>query len=175
VSHKVERVLVAGIGNVLRRDDGFGPAVVQAIEASGNIPKQVHTLEMGIGGMDLVFELMNGYDALILIDAVDRGKPPGSLFILEPQVMEAAKVPALEAWQWSAETCQTLPNKALIMAQAAGALPPIVRIVGCQPGETEELSTELSPPVQKAVDLAVEEVLTMVQILLEGNNGRSPG
>jgi hydrogenase maturation protease len=165
------QVLIAGIGNVLRGDDGFGPAVVQALEAKGALPEGVRAVEMGIGGINLVIELMEGYDALVVVDAVDRGKAPGSLFVLEPEVPEASSVPVLEAWGWSAESCMTLPNRALVMARAAEALPPLVRIVGCQPGETEEFSTELSPPVQQAVSRAVETIFS----LLDSWNGGSGG
>lgn len=170
-ANESRRVLVVGIGNVLRRDDGFGPAVVRALESSGRLPARVHTAEMGIGGMSLVLELMEGYDVLLLVDAVDRGGKPGSLYILEPEVPDAEGIPALEAWEWSGETCMTLPSRALVMARAAGALPPIVRIIGCQPGETEDFSTELSRPVQKAVPLAIQAVLSILADLDGGPHG----
>jgi hydrogenase maturation protease len=159
------RVLVAGIGNVLRQDDGFGPAVIHALEQNHLLPEGVRTVELGIGGINLVLELMDGYDALVLIDAVERGKPPGTLFVLDADVSKPEDVPPLEAWEWSADSCATLPNKALIIAQAAGALPKEIRIIGCQPGETEEISTELSPAVQKAVGEAVDYVLSYIQHL----------
>jgi hydrogenase maturation protease len=165
------RVLVAGIGNVLRQDDGFGPAVIHALEKSALLPEGVRTVELGIGGINLVLELMDGYDALVLIDAVERGEPPGTLFVLDADVSKAEEVPPLEAWEWSADSCATLPNKALIIAQAAGALPKEIRIIGCQPGETEEISTELSPGVQKAVGEAVDSVLSYIRRLNRNCNG----
>ena len=73
------RILVAGIGNVLRGDDGFGPAVVQALLARGALPAGVHAVELGIGGVGLVHELMDGYDAVVIVDAVDRG---GALWVM---------------------------------------------------------------------------------------------
>lgn len=168
---KPRQVLVAGIGNILRGDDGFGPAVVQALEATGRLPERTRVAELGIGGIGLVLELMEGYAALVVVDAVDRGGAPGSLYILEPEVPDAQSIPVLEAWGWSAESCMTLPNRALVMARAAGALPPVVRIIGCQPGETEEFSTELSQPVQEAVPVAVETILTFLATLNGGSHG----
>src|ERR671934_169318 len=76
------RILIAGIGNVLRGDDGFGPAVVQALLARGALPRGVHAVELGIGGIGLVHELMDGYDAVVIVDAVDRGGAPGAIHVL---------------------------------------------------------------------------------------------
>jgi hydrogenase maturation protease len=165
------RILVAGIGNVLRQDDGFGPAVIRELEESRLLPEGVRTVELGIGGINLVLELMDGYDALVLIDAVERGQPPGTLFVLDADVSTAENIPPLEAWGWSSDSCATLPSRALVMAQAAGALPKDIRIIGCQPGETDEISMVLSPAVQKAVIEAAETVLTYIQHLNGNCNG----
>ena len=161
------RVLVAGVGNVLRGDDGFGPAVVRAIEASGGPPAGVRLVEMGIGGIGLVHELMDGYDVLVLVDAVDRGGMPGSLYVLEPQVPDAATMPDLERRALAADLHQAVPGPALIMARALGVLPPVVRIVGCQPAETEDFATELSPPVARAVPDAVAAIRALLRDVQE--------
>ena len=159
------RVLVAGIGNVLRGDDGFGPAVVHALEGAGALPAGVRTVELGIGGIGLVHELMDGYDALVLVDAVDRGGAPGALYVLEPQVPDVAALPALERRDLAADMHQTVPGPALVMARAVGALPPVVRIVGCQPAETEDFCTALSAPVRRAVPAAVEAIRALLRSL----------
>src|SRR5919198_693630 len=86
----VTRVLIAGVGNLLRGDDGFGPAVVERL---GALPAGVHAIETGIGGMALLQELMGGWDGLVVVDAVDRGAAPGSVFVLEPTVGPAVHVP----------------------------------------------------------------------------------
>ena len=165
-------VLVAAVGNVLRGDDGFGPAVIQALKSATGVPEGLHAAEVGIGGISLVHELMDGYDALVLVDAVDRGGAPGSLYVLEPEVPDAAAMPALERRELAADMHQAVPGPALVMARAVGALPPVVRIVGCQPVETEEFCTELSPPVQEAVPRAVEAILSFVLDLDVQQNGR---
>jgi hydrogenase maturation protease len=156
------RVLVAAVGNVLRGDDGFGPAVIQALRSATGVPEGLHAAEVGIGGVSLVHELMDGYDALVLVDAVDRGGAPGSLYVLEPEVPDVMAIPALERRELAADMHQAVPGPALVMARAVGALPPIVRIVGCQPVETEEFCTELSPPVREAVPKAVEAILSFL-------------
>ena len=151
------RILVVGIGNVLRGDDGFGPAVIEALR--GRIPENVRLTEMGIGGVGLVHELMEGYDALIVVDAVDRGGAPGSLYVLEPSVPEAGAIPPP---QRHLDMHEAVPANALIVARAAGVLPSMVRIVGCQPAATEEFATTLSTPVAATVPSAADAVLAIV-------------
>ncbi len=166
------RVLVAAVGNVLRGDDGFGPAVIHALESATGAPEGLHIADVGIGGINLVHELMDGYDALVLVDAVDRNGAPGSLYVLEPEVPDVTAIPALERRELTADMHQAVPGPVLIMASAVGALPPIVCIVGCQPVETEELCTELSPLVREAVPRAVEEILSLLSSLNRQQNGR---
>lgn len=152
------RVLVAGIGNVLRADDGFGPAVIQALDRAGALPAGARTVELGIGGIGLVHELLGGYDALIVVDAMDRGDPPGTLSVMVPDVPEVGAVSAAML----TDMHEAVPARALVMARAVGALPDYVRIVGCQPAETEELSLELSPVARRAVPGAIAAVRALI-------------
>lgn len=147
------RALVAGVGNVLRGDDGFGVRVVEALEGT-DLPEGTEVIEVGIGGIHLVQQLMHGrYDALVIVDAVDRDGSPGQLFVLEaevPDVLEGGR--PLEV-----DMHKTDPSRVLLMARALGALPPCVRIVGCQPASAG-LDEALSAPVQAAVGEAVSAV-----------------
>lgn len=154
------RVLVAGVGNVLRGDDGFGPAVIQALEESGPLPPGMRTIEVGIGGIGLVHELLDGCDALVVVDAVDRQGEPGSLYILEPEVPDAEGISPAERHALATDLHEAVPGQVLILARALDALPPLVRIIGCQPAETEDFSLELTPVVQRAVPAAIEAILS---------------
>jgi hydrogenase maturation protease len=116
---------------------------------------------MGIGGIGLVHELMEGFDVLVVVDAVDRGGEPGSLYVLEVEVPQTAGLSDGERYELSTDLHQAVPSRSLILAEAAGVLPPIVRMIGCQPGETDEFCTELSPEVQQAVRQAVEVIVEM--------------
>ena len=146
----MSRVLVAGVGNVLRGDDGFGPAVIGRL---GSLPSGAEAIETGIGGVALLQELLAGCDGLVLVDAVDRGAVAGTLFELAPEVGDAVHV---------ADVHLANPDRVLSMAKTMGALPGRVRIVGCQPGEVDELLGQLSPAVQAAVDPAVATVHRIV-------------
>lgn len=170
------RVLVAGVGNILRGDDGFGPAVIRALECAlerdRNYGESVRLVETGTGGINLVLELLDGYDALVIVDAVDRDKPPGSLYILEPEVPKILSLSAWERHDVATDTHQVVPGQVLIIARAAGALPRIIRIVGCQPAETEELSLALSPVVRETVPQAVDAVLALLEEWQTAGDGK---
>ena len=140
------RILVAGVGNVLRGDDGFGPAVVARL---GSLPGEVDVVETGIGGVALLQELMTGYDGVVLIDAVDQGAPPGTVFALEPDVADAVHV---------ADVHLANPERVLSMAKTMGCLPERVLIVGCQPVGMDDLGAGLSRAVERAVPAAVARV-----------------
>lgn len=166
-----DRIIVAGIGNVLRGDDGFGPAVIGALSARADLPETVRLVELGIGGVGLVHELMDGCAMLVIVDAVDRGRAPGSLYVLEAALPPIADLSNDERYRISIDMHETIPERALVVAQAAGVLPAVIRIVGCQPLETETFSTELTPAVRSAVPDAVDAVLS----ILERHRRERPG
>jgi hydrogenase maturation protease len=158
----VARVLVAGVGNVLRGDDGFGPAVLAAIARDGGLPAGVRLVDVGIGGVRLVQELLDGYDALIVIDAVDRAGRPGDVFVLEPATPDLASMTPDEQRLMAGDMHQLVPSRIFAIAAALGVLPPLVRIVGCQPGEVDEMLLQLTPAVAAAVPAAAERVREIV-------------
>lgn len=159
------RVLIAGVGNVLRGDDGFGPAVVQELEKAR--PEGVDVIEVGIGGVGMIHELMEGYDGLVIVDAVDREGEPGSLYVLEPEVPGSEEIAAARRGKM-ADVHQLMPGRILVLARALGILPSFVRIVGCKPLETDELTTDLSPCVRDAVPRALSIVHRLVEGLTDG-------
>jgi len=160
------RVLVVGVGNLLRRDDGFGIVVAQRLEALGNLPAGVRVTETGIAGVGLVQDLMDGYDALVIVDAVSRGGAPGTLYLLEPGVPDIRGWTDEERRAFLADLHQVEPSKALGLAAALGVLPPTVRILGCEPADCDEAEIGLTPAVARAADLTVERVLLLLDELL---------
>lgn len=158
------RVLVAGVGNPLRGDDGFGVAV--AAELQDRVPAGVHVIETGIGGLGIVRQLMDGYDALVIIDAVERATSPGTVEVLVPQVPDA-QPPTFDDWRAQlADPHLAEPSRVLRIAQAAGVLPPQVFVVGCQPETCEDFQEALSPAVAAAVTVAAARVQRLADELL---------
>lgn len=155
------RTLVAGVGNVLRRDDGFGVAVADRL-ARSPLPAGVTVVETGIAGIALVQELQRGWDALVVVDAVDRGRPPGTVMVIEPEVVDVAMLSWEERNDLIADMHLANPERVLLLARALGVLPAWVRIVGCQPNDAESPGEGLSAEVSAAVGVATGEVLGLL-------------
>jgi hydrogenase maturation protease len=149
------RVLVAGIGNMFLGDDGFGCAVIQRL-GSRPLPEWVTVKDFGIGGIHLAYALLGAspaYDMTIIIDAVARGGPPGTLYVLQPDV-EAMSTVSPDAHTLSVEAV-------LALLQRLGGQPRRVRIVGCESASVEP-QMGLSDAVTRAVDGAAELVMTLI-------------
>src|SRR5688572_19020846 len=114
------RVLVVGVGNVLQGDDGFGVEVVKRLAQRKDLSPGAVVLETGIGGMTLVQELFNGYDVLIVVDAVDRGGIPGTTYLLEAEVPNLAELPSGQRADFMADMHLATPARAFVMAKALG-------------------------------------------------------
>ena len=83
VSERTRQILVAGIGNAFMGDDGFGGQVAQRLEKR-KLPDGVSVFDFGTGGLDLAYEVMRGYDALVIVDINRQGEAPGTVFVMEP-------------------------------------------------------------------------------------------
>lgn len=143
------RTLVAGFGHVLRGDDGFGVEVIRRLREHGRALPDVDVMEVGTAGIRLAQELLTPYDRLIIVDAMTRGGAPGTVYVSEVHSVEPATDVDLHL---------AVPARALAVAKALGALPRQVFIVGCEPAEVDELTTELTPDVAAAVDTALGHI-----------------
>ena len=159
------RILVSGVGNTLRCDDGFGVVAARKLEAM-TWPEGVRVVETGISGMSLVYELMDGYDALIVLDIVDRGRPPGTIMLIEPDLADPATLTHDQKHSLTGNTHLATPSQVMLMAKSMGVLPGYALLVACQPLDGEGVGMELSPEVTKAVEVAVSEVRAQVDRLL---------
>ncbi len=158
----IVRILIAGVGNVLRGDDGFGVEVAQALTRARRGGDGVEILEAGIAGIPLVQELMDGYDALIVADAVERGGAPGTVYVIEPHITDPATLNPSALHASLADAHYTEPSQVLVLAKALGVLPATVLIVGCQPAGYDELGAELSDEVRGAVRVAVGRIESLI-------------
>lgn len=143
------RTLIAGFGNVLRGDDGFGVEVLRRLGERGVASASVELLDVGTGGIRLAQELMSPFDRLIIIDAATRGGAPGTVYTLVVDEVRHTR---------EIDMHTTVPSRALEVAQALGPLPAEIFLVGCEPEMVDEFTTEFSPVVAAAVDRAVHEV-----------------
>ncbi len=149
--------IVACFGNVLRGDDGVGPAVAQALLAEP-LPDGVRVLEIGIGGIHLVQELLDGTDVLLVVDAVDLGRPPGTVVVQRPDVLDVSTLSVDRRRDELADMHLATPERALMVALGLGVLPATTLIVGVQTTDTEEPRHGLSKVAVRAVPVAAREV-----------------
>ncbi len=157
-AERTKQILVAGIGNAWLRDDGFGGEVAKLL-GERELPAGVHVMDFGSGGLDLAYEVMRGYDALILIDVSRQGERPGTLYVMEadPQDVDA-----------EIEDGQMLdphgmdPQTVLRFVKYVGGWPGRVFVVACEPEVVEDVGFGLSEPVSAALERAAEVVLETV-------------
>ena len=153
-------VLVAGVGNIFLGDDGFGVEVARRLSTE-QLPENVRVADYGIRGVHLAYQLLDGYDTLILVDAVSRGEPPGTVFVIEPDLGMGTPLngvpPAMNAHDLD-------PASVLGLVRHLGGRIDRVLVVGCEPQQTDE-RIGLSEPVQRAVG----EAARLVRELLGGS------
>jgi len=150
----VKRILVAGIGNTWMGDDGFGAAVVKRLEGR-ELPNGTVVFDFGTGGLDLAYEVMRGYDAMVLIDVSRQGGEPGTLYVME--ALEEEVEAGIEDGQVLNPHAMD-PQTVLRFVKTLGAWPGKVLVVACEPASLEEMSVGLSPEVERAVTGAVDLV-----------------
>jgi hydrogenase maturation protease len=160
-SDRVRRILVAGVGNAWLRDDGFGGEVARRLERRA-MPEGVAVMDAGTGGLDLAYEVMRGYDALVIVDVSRQGGEPGTLYVMEPDEQSV---------QGSIEDGDVInphamdPQTMLRFVKSAGAWPGTVVVIACEPADVEEMGWGLSDQVKDAVQRAVELVVETIDDL----------
>lgn len=159
------RILIAGIGNIFLGDDGFGVEVVRRL-AFCQLPADVRVVDFGIRGLDLTYALQDGYETTILVDVCPHSEEPGTVYVIEPNLDSAGD----GADQSVVDAHSMNPMKVIRLARAMNA--PIKRmlLVGCEP-ETlggEEGAMGLSASVEAAVDVAVQQISSLVNRILDG-------
>jgi hydrogenase maturation protease len=180
------RVLVAGIGNIFFRDDGFGPAVATAMLSSTEpLPDGVRVVDYGIRSLHLAYDVLDGVDALVLVDAVPGDPEPRDAAPRDAVPRDAARgqgdpgsIKLLEVGQddlgqaeFDAHGMQPASVLA-ILGSMGGELPPTY-VVGCVPADVSE-GIGLSDPVASAVDEGVSVVSELLKRLVDGPLGVPP-
>ena len=155
-----KQILVAGVGNAWLQDDAFGGEVARRLEREG-VPSGVTVMDFGTSGLDLAYEVMRGYDALVLVDTSRQGGEPGTLYVLEPDPSEITTIEDGEVVSPHGMD----PKTVLRFVKTVGGWPGKVVVVACEPNEGEEMGLELSPEVAGAVTRAAELVLDTVDEL----------
>ncbi len=161
---QLRSILIAGVGNAWLRDDGFGGAVARSLHEQ-TLPAAVSVMDAGTGGLDLAYEVMRGYDALVIVDVTQQGGSPGTLYVIEAD--EDSVPGAIEDGE-NINPHGMDPTTVLRFLKAAGAWPGRVVVIGCEPADVESMGWGLSEPVEASVEKAVGLVLETVAELRAG-------
>jgi hydrogenase maturation protease len=157
-------ILVAGVGNAWLRDDGFGGEVARRLDER-ELPAGVTVMDAGTGGLDLAYEVMRGYDGLVILDVSQQGGEPGTLYVIEPD--EASVQGGIEDGE-SINPHGMDPKTVLRFVKSIGAWPGRVVVIACEPAHVEEMGWGLSEQVGDAVDRAADLVLDTIAELRAG-------
>ncbi|MEU0375085.1 hydrogenase maturation protease [Streptomyces sp. NPDC006283] len=158
------RTLVAGVGNIFLGDDGFGVEVARRLTQE-ELPSDVEVADIGIRGVHLAYQLLDGYDTLVIVDASARGGEPGTLYLIEveagaPGDRPVAQDVPLDGHRMSPDAVLALLGT---LCAGTGAAPPRrTLVVGCEPAVIDE-AIGLSPQVDAAVPAAVRMVTDLVR------------
>jgi hydrogenase maturation protease len=158
------RTLVACLGNIFLSDDGFGVEVARRL-AREELPDGTTVTDYGIRGMHLAYDLAQGWDATILVDAVQRGGEPGTVYLIEPEPRpptdgDGSSPGLTESMVFDPHGMQ--PDVMLGMTGMLGAEAGRVLVVGCEPASAAE-GIGLSEPVAAAVEEAARMVMDLVR------------
>jgi hydrogenase maturation protease len=151
------RILVAGIGNIFLRDDGFGSEVVRNAEIPQDDPS-VRVIDYGIRGMHLAYDLLEEWDTLVLVDAVPSRGNPGALHVFQADHGSGSATSGLDGHSMD-------PAAVFASLRALGGSLPYTVVIGCEAASVEE-GIGLTEPVAKAVPRAaraVEEIVAALQ------------
>ena len=153
-------ILVACVGNIFNGDDAFGVEVARRLSRV-TLPDGVRVIDFGICGIDFTYALMDDYDAVILVDAAQRGEAPGVVSVVEPDPIEAGDfIPE----DLALSPHELDPAKVLRLVSALGGTCRRILLVACEPLTLggEEGVMGLSEPVTAAVAVAVETVEELI-------------
>jgi coenzyme F420 hydrogenase subunit delta len=151
-------VLVCGCGNVLFGDDGFGPAVVEYLQANYDLPPEVLVQDVGTSIREILFDLALA-DAkprlLIIVDAVDHpGRTPGEVFEISAADLPTQKVADFSLHQF--------PTVNLLQELQEGTALQVHIVVAQVSHIPEAVQPGLSEAVARAVPVAARHIAGLI-------------
>jgi len=146
-----KEILIAGCGNKLFGDDGFGPEVVEYLLSRYNIPDSICLLDVGTGIRKILFTISLSEPrpkVIVIIDAVDKGKKAGEIFEISLDEIPHEKIDDFSIHQ--------VPSSNLLK-ELRDLCAVNVRVMACQiKAIPETMQSGLSEPVKKAVPLMAQ-------------------
>jgi len=149
------KILICGVGNRLKRDDGTGPHVVDQLQDQ-ELPANVTLLDFGISAFKTALHI-GEYDKVIFVDAIQSGNEPGHVYKNTICRDDLSESPSLGAFGLSLHESDL--EQILATASMLDSYPKEVVLVGCEPDDLE-LGLGLSESVEKAVGEIIKLLLS---------------
>jgi hydrogenase maturation protease len=143
------KTLVVGIGSTIRRDDGIGVRAARQFKERCSSP-HVDVIELGTAGLSLL-DFIDGYDRLIILDAIITGSPPGTVHELKGE--DVTKTVHLGVGHEA-----DLPTSLRLGKQLTGRMPSDVLVFAVEAGDIQTFSEQLSPEVQDAIPVVLARI-----------------
>jgi coenzyme F420 hydrogenase subunit delta len=147
-------IVVAGCGNTLFGDDGFGPAVVAEL-AKLKLPEHIKVLDAGLGGPHFVFTLLDPQKTrrLVIVDIVDYGAVPGTISTFSVEDLPPGSYRDAHSWDLTEPLLRLKDSIA-------------ITVVGCQPKRVTAPDFELglTDEVQNAIPKTVRMILELIGV-----------
>ena len=141
-----KKIVVVGVGNILLSDEGLGVKAVQELEKRG-VPENVSLYDAGTS-LHLVMSSFEGYDKMIIVDAIQGGSAPGSIYRFTLKELEEGQAPKLN-YMFSLHEIDV--PRTLALEKLVSRLPEEVVFLGMEP-EKVEPGLDLSPIVQEKLE-----------------------
>jgi hydrogenase maturation protease len=148
------KTLIAGFGNIFRCDDGFGCAVIRALSPE-QFASDTRIRDFGTSGMQLALDMLTDYDVIVIVDAVWRDAPPGTVFAIASDEETLDTGTPADAHAMTINAALALYRR--LREQSGVEREPKIVIVGCVPQILDD-GMELSEPVRAAIPACVDLV-----------------
>lgn len=144
------KVTIVGVGNILLQDEGVGVHAIEKLRERFDFPEDVSIIDGGTMGLDLL-PFIENTDKLLLVDAIDLKKTPGTIGIIEDK-----DIPAVIKTKISPH--QIGLNDLLSVMRLLEKEPESITVIGIQP-ESIQTGTELSAQVRQNLDDLISVII----------------
>ena len=145
------RTLVIGVGNLIRCDDGAGVHVVNRLMERA---PHIDTLDVALGSIEIL-EAMKGYDRVYIVDAIQTGAEPGTVFRVN--INEREDPPPVT----HSHGVDLVTTMALGKRLFPDEMPGEVFIIGIEAEDLITLRERCTERVAGAVETVVEYIISM--------------
>jgi hydrogenase maturation protease len=148
-------IALLGLGNILLKDERIGVHVVTTIKERYDCPPELEIIDGGTLGLDLL-PLFEKFERVLIVDAVNFGREPGYIGILEDDQIPAVLFSKLSVHQIGLADL-------LSVAKLKGVMPSKVCLIGMQPADIAftfglEMSDIVNANIEKVIGLTIDKL-----------------